>query len=80
MEILNVKGLNFTYPQYGNKALEDINFSVSRGEFIVLCGATGSGKTTLLRMLKRELTPLGDKEGVIEYNGKNIDELDERTS
>lgn len=80
MEILNVKGLNFTYPQCGNKALDDITFSVSRGEFIVLCGATGSGKTTLLRMLKRELTPLGDKEGVIEYNGKNIDELDERTS
>ena len=80
MEILNVKGLNFTYPQCGNKALDDITFSVSRGEFIVLCGATGSGKTTLLRMLKRELTPLGEKEGVIEYNGKNIDELDERTS
>ncbi|MBR6984011.1 MAG: ATP-binding cassette domain-containing protein [Ruminococcus sp.] len=80
MEILNVKGLNFTYPQCGNKALDDITFSVSRGEFVVLCGATGSGKTTLLRMLKRELTPLGDKEGVIEYNGKNIDELDERTS
>ncbi len=78
--MLNVKGLNFTYPQCGNKALDDITFSVSRGEFIVLCGATGSGKTTLLRMLKRELTPLGDKEGVIEYNGKNIDELDERTS
>ncbi len=80
MEILNVKGLSFTYPQCGNKALDDITFSVSRGEFIVLCGATGSGKTTLLRMLKRELTPLGEKEGVIEYNGKNIDELDERTS
>ena len=80
MEILNVKGLNFTYPQCENKALEDITFSVSRGEFIVLCGATGSGKTTLLRMLKRELTPLGEKKGVIEYNEKNIDELDDRTS
>lgn len=41
----------------GNTALEDINISIEKGEFVFLVGHTGSGKTTLLRLLVRELTP-----------------------
>ena len=33
------------------KALRDVNFKVSRGEFVALCGPSGSGKTTLLNII-----------------------------
>ena len=32
-------------------ALVDVNFSVAKGEFIILAGASGAGKSTLLRLL-----------------------------
>ena len=75
MEILAVSGLTFTYPQCSEPAIDNISFSFRRGEFAVLCGATGSGKSTLLRMLKRELTPLGDKKGSIFFDGSELSEL-----
>ncbi len=37
--------------------LSDISFSVDKGEFVFLVGATGSGKTTILRLLIRDLLP-----------------------
>ena len=44
-------------------ALSDITFSVDKGDFAVLTGASGAGKTTLLRLLYREELPT---EGEIE--------------
>ncbi len=80
MEILAVKNLSFAYPLCVQNTLDNLSFSVEKGDFTVVCGATGSGKTTLLRMLKRELTPLGEKTGEILYNGKSLKKLDELTS
>ena len=80
MEILAVSGLTFTYPQCAEPAVSDISFSLERGEFAVLCGATGSGKSTLLRMLKRELTPLGDKKGSVSFGGVELSQLPDRRS
>ena len=51
MEIFTVKDLSFSYPETNNKALDDISFSMSKGEFITLCGFSGSGKSTLMHML-----------------------------
>ena len=80
MEILAVSGLTFTYPQCAEPAVSDISFSLERGEFAVLCGATGSGKSTLLRMLKRELTPLGEKKGSVSFCGVALSQLPDRQS
>ena len=80
MEILAVNDLTFSYPQCSSPALNKISFSLNSGEFAVLCGATGSGKSTLLRMLKRELTPLGDVSGKVIFCGKELSDLDDRTS
>ena len=80
MEILAVSDLTFTYPQCSSPAVEDISFSLDRGEFAVLCGATGSGKSTLLRMLKRELSPLGEKKGTVSFCGTDLVELPDRRS
>lgn len=80
MEILAVSHLTFTYPGCGSPAVKDVSFTLERGEFAVLCGATGSGKSTLLRMLKRELTPLGETEGTVYFCGSPLSELEARES
>ena len=69
MEILNVENLSFKYPQSDGQVLSDVSFSALRGEFITVCGSTGSGKSTLLKMIKRELSPLGEKSGEIRIFG-----------
>jgi lipopolysaccharide transport system ATP-binding protein len=48
-------------------ALQDINFSVERGEAIGIIGANGAGKSTLLKLLSRVTKPT---RGEIKYNGR----------
>ena len=38
-------------------ALEDINFTINKGEFVFLTGASGAGKSTLLRLIYKEEVP-----------------------
>ncbi len=80
MEIFTVEHLNFTYPTEKTPALQDISFSVKEGDFIILSGTTGCGKSTLMRMLKKELTPMGEKSGRICYLGKSFEEVDPKLS
>jgi energy-coupling factor transport system ATP-binding protein len=57
---IQVKDLDFTYPD-GTKALQDINLTISIGEFIALIGQNGSGKTTLSKCLNGLYKPtIGD--------------------
>lgn len=42
---------NVTLDYNGRRVLEDLSFSVGRGEFVLLYGNTGSGKSTVLRLL-----------------------------
>ena len=83
MELLSVRDLTFTYPKQramtgeAGPALEHVSFSVEEGEFIVLCGESGCGKTTLLKLLKRELSPHGEKSGEIFFHGIRQEELSE---
>ncbi|WP_211748365.1 ABC transporter ATP-binding protein [Paenibacillus sp. Marseille-Q4541] len=48
--LLNMRGLSFTYPG-GHKALQEVNGTLSAGQWTVLTGDNGSGKTTLSRLL-----------------------------
>ena len=43
VEILRAENLTFTYPDQTDKALDNVSFSVQRGEFVTLCGKSGSG-------------------------------------
>ena len=80
MEIFNIKNLSFSYPKSSQKAIDNISFTVNKGDFILLCGQSGSGKSTLLKMLKPQLTPYGDLIGDILYSGENINKLSQKES
>lgn len=80
MEILKLENLSFKYPNSDRPSLKNVSLKIDRGEFVAVCGATGSGKSTLLRLLKKELSPLGEKEGKIFFDSKPIEELDDITS
>ena len=75
MALLEIKNLNFTYPEAAQPALSGINLEIQPGEFVLICGASGCGKSTLLRQCKPALSQHGEKSGAIYFNGKAIEEL-----
>ena len=55
---------------YGSReALDNVSFTVDRGQLAFLVGASGAGKTTVLKLLTRELVSDG---GLVEVAGKNL--------
>ena len=63
MEILRVENLCKTYGHGENavKALDNVSFSVNKGDFIAIIGPSGSGKSTLLHILGGVDKPTGGK-------------------
>lgn len=83
MEILKIKDLTFSYSknESNNKpVLDNINLSINKGDFVIVCGESGCGKTTLLRLMKKELMPKGEKSGSIYFQNTLIEELDDRSA
>ena len=76
MKILEIKNLCKTY---GNgdtavKALDNVSFSVEKGEFVAIIGPSGSGKSTLLHILGGVDVPTS---GSVVIDGTDISKLDE---
>ncbi|MEO6844034.1 MAG: ABC transporter ATP-binding protein, partial [Ginsengibacter sp.] len=65
--------LNNVVKKFGNAiAVDDISFTVSEGENMVLLGTSGCGKTTTLRMINRLIEP---SSGSISVAGKNVKDI-----
>ena len=78
METFEIRNLTFSYPNQDRKAIDYFSLTVNQGEFLVLCGPSGCGKSTLLRQLKPALAPHGSREGEILFQGRPLEELNER--
>lgn len=71
MEILRVENLTKIYGKDNNKviALDNVSFSVQKGEFVAIVGASGSGKSTLLHLIGGVDRPTSGKAYI---DGKDI--------
>lgn len=71
MEILRVENLCKTYGSGDNlvRALDNVSFSVEKGEFVAIIGPSGSGKSTLLHILGGVDTPTSGK---VYVGGKDV--------
>jgi len=62
---IEIEDVSFTYPGANKPTLENISFTIGKGEMIVITGESGSGKSTLLHVLSG-LYQI--QEGAISYN------------
>jgi phosphonate transport system ATP-binding protein len=69
--MIEFKKVGKTYPN-GTKALENIDLTISQGEFIAIIGLSGAGKSTLIRLINK-MIPL--TEGTLMVNGFNVASL-----
>jgi len=69
--IVEFKDVSMKYPKAGLLSLEDISFSVKKGETVGIIGATGSGKSTLINMIPRFYDA---QSGEVRIYGRNIKE------
>lgn len=67
--LLTVEGLTKIYARGEVLALDDMSFTVERGEFLVLIGLSGSGKSTLLRCINRLIEPTAGK---VTFDGTDV--------
>ncbi len=76
MEILKVENLTKTYGSGENlvHAVNDVSFSVEKGEFVAIVGASGSGKSTLLHLIGGVDRPTSGK---IFVDGNDISKMND---
>ena len=76
MEILRIENLNKIYGKGDNqvKAVDNVSFSVEKGEFVAIICASGSGKSTLLHLIGGVDRPTSGK---VFIEGKDIYSLND---
>lgn len=69
--LLRVEGLVKSYDGREN-AIEDVNLSVGRGQFVSIIGKSGAGKSTFLRCVNKLITPTS---GSVVFDGQDMAQL-----
>ncbi len=74
--MLRVKNIRkeFGRGEFSQRAVEDVSFEMSEGEFVLLSGRSGSGKTTLLNLIGGIEVPT---RGEVQFKGQNLASLDD---
>ncbi|MDZ5710806.1 phosphonate ABC transporter ATP-binding protein [Jeotgalibacillus haloalkalitolerans] len=67
--MIECKNVSVTYPNAHTKALQAIDLTFKKGEFICVLGKSGAGKSTFIRCLNGLQTPT---EGDVIYNGQSL--------
>ncbi len=70
--ILKLDGVGISAPITGSTLLEDISFTINKGDRLVIVGASGAGKSTLLRLLNRLISP---SSGNIYFSNQEISSI-----
>ncbi len=68
LNILNAKGITKSFP--GVTALEDVDFTLRKGEIHALIGENGAGKSTLIKVITGVEHP---DRGFVEFNGQRVE-------
>ena len=74
--LIEAKDLSFTYPERQNRALENLNLTIQKGQKVAILGKTGSGKSMLLQLLVRNYDA---NQGELFLAGKPISDYAEDT-
>lgn len=72
-----IKVKKLTHYYNNDKALENINLEINKGEFVCLVGESGSGKSTLLSIISTLLKPTKGELFFENLNYKNIKDIDD---
>lgn len=72
---IELNNVSFRYSPQGESVINNVSFSIKKGEYIGIVGSSGSGKSTLLKLLLGFEKPT---QGKIYYDDMDIDSLDKR--
>ncbi|MER6917031.1 ABC transporter ATP-binding protein [Streptomyces sp. NPDC000594] len=72
-DVIEARGLTFTYPRATTPAVDTVDLTIRRGEVIALVGENGSGKSTLARLLTGLILPT---HGTVTWDGHPTTDLD----
>ncbi len=78
MALLETKHLSFSYPEQKEECLNDISFTIEKGEFVLVFGETGCGKSTLLKQWKPSICPAGTRKGEVLFSSKSVETMNQR--
>lgn len=75
--MIELKQISFSYPDERDGSLKNIELSVKKGEFILLCGRSGCGKTTITRLINGLIPNFftGELKGTATIKKKEISEM-----
>ena len=68
-ELIRFSHVDLTYAGAGDKSLEDVSFSIKKGQTVGIIGGTGSGKTSLVHLIPRFYDATG---GEVRIGGRDI--------